>query len=278
MQIDFKRVLAAGGIVVMVGLGAACGRAWTSWQIGKQVTALQNAAAKLEQTIELKEGLYAKSVVELEDALGALDAKDKQVKDLLAQVKKGKEAVVSSTALVLRWKKALTGAATARQTRVPRAATAERLVAAACEGRARVDFKKDFSSVIVEGYTLTDPAEAYVTLTGRPLKLNLALTQRPDRSWRTYATSSDSNTQVEIGSVAVNPLVFQPKWYERLGVVAGVGAGPGVPVSATGLLGLTYDLIEGTSIGPFVSLGYGGGTFVQTYGVLFTSRPFKKRR
>lgn len=242
-------------LIAIIVLGVS---ALKSHSLQKRIVDLQNENAKLAPTIEENKGLFARLAQQSNDVKGQLDLKDQQMKELSDQLKSAKENLGSAVALALKWKHDYEATATAAQTVVPPTSTggSERL---------RVDFNKDFGSIIVGGYTLTNPAEAYLKVTqGVPLRVAIAISQDGARAWHAYATSSDENIGIDITLASVNPWISDPKWYEKIGVSAAVAVSP-----LEGLLagaGLTYKFNKveiGPSIfadvGPHSTLFYGAG-------------------
>lgn len=247
---------------------------WASvgkWQTDKELVRLRNESASKDQTIEVQKGLYTKLTLESGNLKSLLDTKDQQIKDLVAQVKQGKEDLLAANQLVIRWKKAYEGAANAHQDPVPPVTPGQ-------PGRDRVTFDKDFGMIGVKGYTLTNPPEAWVSVNQlRPLKITVAISQDKSMQWHTYATSSDENTAVDIALTAVNPYILEPKWYEKIQLGASLAGGTGTGGFGV-LLGVdaTYKISK-FDVGPavFVSLG-AGTTITPFFGAKFNWRPFER--
>lgn len=263
-------VLKYGFIAALVILlAAAIFMAVTKHSYDQQLAKLRNEVAGRDQTIEVQKGVFTKLSLETEGLKGVLNERDQEVKDLLAQVKRNKEEVLTANQLVLRWKKAYEGAVAAHQTEEPPATP---------EGpsRKKVEFKKDWGTIAVSGYTLTDPAEAFVKVEQlRALALTLILSQDANLAWHAYVTSNDQNTSVDISVSAVNPHVLEPRWYEKIGVQAVLAGGQAS--GGFGLLagiGATYR-IKQFDLGPmvFVSIGTGLGIYG---GATLNWRPFER--
>lgn len=234
-----------------------------------QLLALQNQIAERDRTIEVQKGLYEKLAVQTKDVKGTLDQKDVQVRELEDQVKKQKQDLLDASAVIVQWKKAYEGLANATQTNVPSTTQVA--------SREKVDFHEDFGYIKVDGWTITNPPQAWVRLTqGRPLRLTLALAQDEAHAWHTYVTSSEQNMQVDVQVSSVNPYLFQPKWYENIGVDIDLGAGTNQ--SGLGALfgaGLSYRFMQ-FSLGPHVWLGL-NDRVDRYYGVTFEWRPFQRK-
>jgi phage-related baseplate assembly protein len=196
----------------------------------KTIAELHNQAAKSAATVEEQKGLYTKLTVQSDNLKALLDISDLKTKLLIEQINKDKADILMATTAVAKWKSAYEGVANAHQTvEPPKNGTGP--------SREKVTFDKDFGYIGVNGYTLTNPAEAWVHVQqNRPLRFTLALAQTKDKAWKTYVTSSEENISLDVKVSAVNPYVLEPKWYEFLefnaqlgaggdGVLAGIGAG-----------------------------------------------------
>lgn len=255
--------------VVVMGLGAA----WYKHAYDKRITQLQNEMAAKDKTIEVQKGLYTKLTIQSENVKSFLDQKDQQVKALEEQIKKQKQDLLSASTVVASWKKAYEGLAKATQTEVPPDPAKPELGG---KTRQKVDFHQDFGYIGVDGWTLTNPAQAWVRVKqNRPLKLTLAISQDKDKVWHTYATSSEENVGVDIQVTAVNPFLLRPKWYEKIGVAIDLGMGTNRGgLGALVGVGLNYQIKQFT-IGPHVWLGI-NDIVDKYYGVAFQWRPFQR--
>lgn len=256
--------------LVVMGLGAA----WYKHSYDKQITQLQNEMAEKDKTIEVQKGLYTKLTVQSEDIKGVLDQKDQQVKELLNQISKQKQDLLNASTVVASWKKAYEGLAKATQTDVPPDPT--KPAVAGAKPREKVDFHQDFGYIGVDGWTLTNPPQAWVRVKqNRPLKLTLAISQDKDKAWHTYATSSEENVGVDIQVTAVNPLLLQPHWYEKIGIAIDLGMGTNRGgLGALAGIGLNYQIKQFT-VGPHIWLGI-NDVVDKYYGLTFEWRPFQR--
>ncbi len=253
-------------LLVMIGLGA-----FDRWQNQKEMQRLRNEAASKDQTLEVQKGLYTKLTLESDDLRKLLKSKDEQVQALLAQVKKDKEELLAANQLVVTWKgayEALFDATQIHEDPPPDQPDAP--------GRDRVTFMKDWGAIVVSGYTLTNPPEAFLSVKqGRPWKITVAISQDANKQWHTYATSSEENMQVDIALTAVNPYLLEDKWYERIQLEATLAGGSGT--TGFGLLaGVGASIKVGKfNVGPAVFVSLGGS--IQGYvGGTFGWRPFER--
>lgn len=210
-------------LIVLITIGA----------IGKnmhdrEVTDLQNKLATNSQTIEVQKGEYARLAQESNDLSKLLNAKDEQLKALKTEVKKGNEDLLSINTLMLTWKHAYEITLIGTQTDVPPITLPGTTPDPTLTPRKKVAFEKDFGFLALKGHTLTDPPEAYVKIwQPRPLRLSVIVSQLPDGSWKSRATSSEDNFAIDIALAAVNPRVLEPKWYENIGLSVDLGAATG---------------------------------------------------
>lgn len=270
MTIANKLLLALVGFLILCLGGGAIYVAVLQHQYSKKIIDLQNAVAQRDKTIEIKDGLYHRLAVQTEDLKNLLGTRDKQVLDLQSELKKRKEELLTTATVVLGLKKEITQLKEGTQTEVP--------VENGKPARTKVDFHHDFGTVKVDGWTMTNPPQSWVRLgPGKPLRVNVSVSQDKDKAWHAYATSDDPNVGVDIALAGVNPQVLAPKWYEGFGIEIGLGAGTNQSgVGALVALGITYKLKQFT-FGPMVWLGI-NQVVDKYYGLSFTWRPFEKVR
>lgn len=236
-----KLVIFCATILVIVCLMAAL--VWTHELHQRELTRLRNEVANRDSTIEVQKGVFSRRSLEIGDLKTALDSKDTQIVGLLAEIKKGHEALLTANQLALKWREAYQAVGKGTQVEVIGEGAS----------RKRVDFAKGFGTIAVSGWTLTDPPEYSLKVEQtKPLILTLALSQDTTGAWHSYVTSDDSNTIADIKVSAVSPYVLEPRWYQRLrlhGFVAGGLNEPGFGIIAGG--GVSYELGR-YEIGPMV--------------------------
>lgn len=231
---------------------------------------LQNQIAERDRTVEVQKQVYSKLAVETDGLKKLLDTKDEQLKLLLGELKDRKAEILTVTSMAVAWKKAYEGAAEASQSEED-PPDLPQVPGEIPKPRARVDFNKDFGAIVVSGHTVTNPAEAYVKVSqGKPLKISLVVSEEPDGSWRTYATSSDENIAVDIGLTAVNPKIVQEQWYEKISFNGQIAAGP---AGFLGGVGAAYQISQ-FSVGPNVYATSSG----VLYGVQLGWHPFWRQK
>lgn len=185
-----------------------------------EIAALHTKLSIQYDTIEIHKNLYRKSSVELENLDSLLksmekeSARDKQAIDKLREeIKKRDEKIASVNRVALTWKKRYEDFVDARQDEVD----------GPDNKRIKVSFEKNFGYIGVEGWTLTDPPEAWVSIfQNRPLKLTLAMTQNKDGNWTTVVASSEDNINVDVEISAVNSYIARKKWYEKISLDLGL--------------------------------------------------------
>jgi hypothetical protein len=227
------------------------------------IAKLMNDVAIRDVTIEVQKGVFTKLTQQLDDVKIAIDQSTTEGKALTAELKKNKAELLAVTnALIQLREQVAKGQGT--QTDVPGTKPGD-------PTRKKVTFGQDFGYARVDGFTLTDPPEYELKLGqgSKPLKLELAIAQQKDKSWRTYVTSSDPNVGIDIGVTAVNPYILESSWYEKIKVHADLGVGNGV----LGGVGAAYQFGQ-FDVGPSIwgVTMSGGGVF---YGINFSWAPFK---
>lgn len=233
----------------------------------KQVISWQNQAALASKTVEDQKGLFERQALNTKSVQAALDSKDPLIRELQDQLKKTGEQLDNATTVAISLRRALAGVATATQSPVvPQAGSPPSAV-----DRLRVDFQKDFGWLRASGYTLTNPAEAYVTISqGHPLKVTVALAQDKQGVMHAYVTSSEADLQADVLVSAFNPSIRDIRWFERLSASVSLGFGDGLLVGA----GASLDVGRFT-VGPSVWLGI-NSQVSKFYGASLVWRPFSR--
>jgi len=241
----------------------------------RSIVNLQNQTASLQQTIEIKNGLFEKQALVTASVKDELDSTNAQNQALLAQLKKTGQQLADETSLNITLKSQLTSSVTATQTTVSPTSTGATLT----NSRIRVDFTHDFGIYSVKGYTLTNPPEGQVTLTQtQPLKLSVVVAKDKNGVFETYVTSSDNSVNVNIATSAYDSEINAPHWYEKIGVQGSFGIGS--TSNGAGILagiGPTFDFgsKQQFTAGPLVWFDI--TTNVSKYfGASFIWRPFTK--
>jgi len=227
---------------------------------GSQIVSLQESLVSKDKTIEEQKGVYAKLAADSANISALLDKQDLQIKELQRQVSQSGEKLLAANSVTIGFQRKIDADAKAKQTDIKSSGKLADFIPIPAHKRERVDFSRDFGFVGVDGYTITDPAEAHLSLVpGKPLKVSLVISEQRDGSWKTYATSSDNDVSVDIGLSAVNRNVLAPPWYTNLGFRAELGGG-----YYGALVGLGVDYTIGQ-----VELGPSAWTTVQSNGAHF---------
>jgi hypothetical protein len=224
---------------------------------------LQNEIVSRDKTIEVQKDLYRNSSLRVGNLESLLAENNVHEKLLLAEINKRDEQIAEITKLVVFWKKKYESVIDATQSDVP--GTSQTV-------RKRVDFNKDFGYIGIKGFTMTDPAYAYVSIQqNRPLRLVLALSQDKDMKWHANVSSSEEDIGVNIEVSAVSKYIVMRKWYEKISIIGEVGA------SSSGALfgvGVKYQLGK-FSLGPSVWSVVADRTFT-FFGGSLEWRPFER--
>lgn len=246
-------VLLAGFIV-----GRGCGQR----QSEKDLAEANQRLASAEQTIKLKDGLFAEKLNEMRDLQTILEGQTTDLKNLREQLQKSREQLLTVQQIAVQWKKKYEDYVAAHQSEEP-----------GPDGtvRKRVDFAGDLGPFHAEGHTLTDPPEAFLSiLQTRALHLAIAVAQGKDGKWNTYVSSDDPDVDVDIQLAGVDPYVLSPSWKERLRIdIQALPFGEG----AIGY-GVSYDF-QRWSLGLGCSSSFGSNSAGTSCGLTFGFRPFK---
>lgn len=232
------------GIIILIGA--------TMYRCGgrsrdDEIDSLAVKVAQSEKTVEVKQGLYATSLVQMDDAKRLLSQRDSLVTELRKQLDETHAKVLTTERIVVKWKEPMKASVEATETAVAASAPDRPL-------RRRVDFRHDFGPFLVSGYTLTDPAEGFVSLDqGRPLALVLTVARNRDGTWASYVSSSEKDMAIDVTLGAVDPGILKPSWYQRIWVTSDV---VGYPSLAAGI-GMEYRG-ERISFGPQCQFWNGG--------------------
>ena len=238
----------------------------------KKIAELYNDLAKEKDTVEVQKNLYKKATMQIEDMdqlikslKGENDTDKKALVALRAEIKKLNEELLTANRLIIKWKKAYEAEAAAHQSTDTGTDPDDQ-----SDDRIRIDFDHDFGYIGVNGYTLTNPAYAWVSVKqNKPLYLTVAVTQSKDKSWSTYVTSSEENLQVDVILSAVNPYIFNKKWYEKISLDVSIDFASSLDAYA----GVSYPF------GPITMSGgiWGNQDDVSPYlGMSYSWKPFER--
>jgi hypothetical protein len=270
--------------VLIIVIIATCAGifSYRHWEDQKTILDLQNQNASLQQTVQIKDGLFEKQVLQTNSVKNDLDASNAQNQALQDQLKKTGQQLADETSLNLTLKNAYTVAVTASQTVIPNPSSSPTTTTGVtlASSRIRVDFSQNFGLYSVKGYTLTSPPEGQITLTQtQPLKLTVAMSKDSSGVYHTYVTSSDQNMNINIESSAIDTSVQEPHWYEKVGFQASFGVG--TTNTGSGVLagiGPTLDLgsKQQFTVGPSFWIDV-TNSVSKYYGATFLWRPFVQR-
>lgn len=272
MQVTFKQSLIVAGVFLAVLLAVAVAFTLSKQGYEKQIVQLQNEVAVRDKTLEVKEGVYQKLVIQSNDLSSLLNNKDGEIQRLNDQLSKQGSQILTANTLIVQLKKDLQ--------------SSSHVVVQPTDPKypgmihAKLDSKNDFDPFLVTGDVLTDcsveqsqSTKATLKLSQtRPLKLSVVVSQDKDGTWRSSTTSSADNFQIDIALAGVNPYLLEEKWYEKFSfsMEAGVGTNPGLLFGG----GINYEIGK-FEVGPRVwgVLDHGASPY---FGATLSWHPFKK--
>ena len=263
VKVNYLKYVAIALFVVILALLTYGGI--TKWTYDRTITQLQNDIATRDQTIETHAGVYEKLALETSSLKALLDQKSTEVASLTKDLDARGEDLLTANNLVLHWKQKYEATGDGGQV-IVHGDPGE-------PDRIKVDFTKDFGYIQVDGFTMTSPPEYWVSVTNkRPLKLTLVVGQLKNGSWKADVTSSEDNVGVDIAVAAVNPSIFDERWYEKIGIDLDLGAGG---TGFLGAVGAKYEFGK-FELGPKVWLNVGGSGVNTFYGGAITWHPFHR--
>lgn len=209
------RYLKIAGVVIciaaVIAVGYFIGRNTKKTEMAFLVTQL----AQNEKTAEIDKNLYATKVIEAANLDVLLNIKSAEVILLKKQIDDSKADLLTTQQISLKWKKSYESALAANQETIPPTATTPE--------RKKITFSGVLGPIEATGYTITDPAEAFISLKQKnPLILTVAVARNIDGTWSTYVTSSDDNIQADVKLAGVDTGAIAPKWRQRIWLTSGV--------------------------------------------------------
>lgn len=274
MKVEISNLMLKVGLAAMAALliVAMIFGGIKKYSYDKQLLEMSNTIAARDKTLEISNGMYDKLAIQNRDLESFLTSKDKETVALKVMLEKTKQDLLTANKLVVSWKKAYAGAVAATQTTLPPTTVGG-------EPRVQVKFAKDWGYVGVEGWTKTNPAESWVSIKqNRPLKIALVVSQDSNKTWHSFATSSEENLGVDIELSAVNPWLTATKWYERVALTTFVGIGKdlGNTGNLTGIFGVGATVaVNQFDFGPFVAFHI-GDTADPLVGLQFGWHPWQR--
>lgn len=271
LNITLKGALISAGILLAVVVALAVAFTLNRRSYESRIVDLQNQVAARDKTVEIATGLYQKKTLQAQDLQKLLDKKDTQVKELQQQLDKTGAQLLTVSSLNIQLKNQIAkGQATVVVTPPQNSSGKSTFAVSRKEdfGPFEVNCKMNGTEPVTPGLvgseiSLTQP---------RLFKLNVVVSQDKDGTWRTTATSSDETFKIDIDLAAVNPLLLEPRWYEKIGLntEVGIGTDPGLLVG----LGATYE-VGHFEVGPkvWVTIDRGVSPF---FGASFGWHPFAK--
>lgn len=207
-------------------------------------------------------------------------------KELQKVIKAKKEEILAISDLALQWKNKYFQIKDAKQSVVDSAGSQPASISTECAAclaslRLKVDFEQVKDGLRVSGYTLSNPAEAYVNLEWiDTLKLQLVLTRGEEGSYRVYIESKNNDVVPVNLTLRVDPSILQKRWYEKINFTASGAFGNSVigAINWGGMasLGVGYLITHNVNIGLNVSVVYASNLYM-FYGVGVTWYPFLRK-
>jgi len=240
----------------------------------KTKTELNNAVSQYEGMIKEKDGLYSsQSVVikDLEDSLNSLAKESNKI------IQNRNEKIESITSVSLAWKDKYFAIKNATSTVIPvdpNTPTTPDCNQCFLTNRIKVEFEKELDFLSVQGFTLSNPAYAELTVRWtKPLALNLVLTRRGGR-YRVYLDSNNNGVEISELKLSMDEDSFSKRWFEKI-----LFGGDLMSSQNSVLFGFnfSYDLYTNLFIGPKVVFLFDGINNRKFYGFNIGYYPFLER-
>jgi hypothetical protein len=229
---------------------------------------LNNEIAKLEGVVKETETAYSRRALEVRD----LEIKNK---DLSVKIKDRDEKITALGEAVLKWKgKYFKIKGTQSVVDSDGNETSLDLECRECliGKRFIVGFDETKDHWRVWGNTITNPPEAEINISwASGLRLSFILTRNEDDTFRLYLDSDSPDLVPAELELAIDPSVFEKKWYEKIGVGLDIGVGEGVYSAVQ----LHYDIFDDLFVGPKLIWTYDGNKLRKLYGATFGWYPFR---
>ena len=229
----------------------------------------QNEIARISKVVQEKENLWSRLSQQKDDLIGELRHNNA---DLANQIENQGATIVSLSETVAKFSsiRVIVGRENVSQNPVEP-------VEPGGEQRTRVDFHEQVDPVSVEGFTLTNPPEAEVTVGfTRPLKLRTVITQEENGSWRTYVEGDWPNLTIEQIETTVNPRAERNMDFVE-NIVIGGNLHTSVELNdVTGGVFALYSFKKSFAVGPSVNVGLVDGDSAFLVGAQFQWNPWRR--
>lgn len=211
-SIDWAKVIMAVVIVALGFFGLASFMRANSEE-NKRIES-QNRIAQMSKVIQEKENLWSRLSQQQEDVIGILRRDNEGLAD---QIEKQGDTILALSETVVKMKSVRVVVRHENITQDPVEPTEP-----GGDERLRVSFHENVDPISVEGFTLTNPPEAEVTVGfTRPLKLRTVITQQQDGAWRTYVEGDWPNLDIQQIETVVNPRAAHQRSFVENIVVGG---------------------------------------------------------
>jgi hypothetical protein len=229
----------------------------------------QNETARISTVIQEKEDLWSRLSQQKDDLASVLRQSNS---DLASRLEDQGAAIVSLSETIANFKPVRVIVRTENVSQDPVDPTEP-----GGEQRIRVSFHEEVDPIRVEGFTLSNPPEAEVTVGfTRPLKLRTVITQERNGAWRTYVQGDWPNLTIEQIETVVNPQAARSRSVVENIIVGGNLHTSWQLDSAVGEVFALYSFKDSFAAGPSVGVGIINGESDLLLGAQFQWHPWRR--
>lgn len=225
IEVNLKTVLVTAGVMLVAATILVLYFTGVRKSYEGRIIDLQNQVAARDKTIEVKEGVYQKLALQTRDLQMYLGSQTAELAGLRDTLERQKASILAANTIIAKLRKDLDAKQTVVVVTDPNKPgvkgvnidTGNQMDPFQVLGKVMVDCDSDKATVELHLKQCT------------PVSFSVVVSQDKDGTWRTSATSSHPNFEVDISLAAVNPYMLESRWYEKigLGVDLGVGTAPG---------------------------------------------------
>lgn len=268
---ELEKWLIAVGLILLAAFGIVFVLGMKKHAYEARIVELQNQVAERDQTIEVKEGVYQKLALQTKDLNSLLGEKDAELKALKDQLDSQGAKLLSATKLVVQLREDLKYKEEHPNVVHPPTDNSPMWEETAVNSNDQWDPFRITGKVVFYPQSHASLVELELKQY-KPLSISVVLSQDSDGTWRTSSTSSAKNFVVDIQLAAVNPYMLEPRWFEKISLMAdvGIGTNPGFMAG----VGAAYE-IGRFEVGPKVWAVFDRGASLYA-GATLIWHPFKK--
>lgn len=223
----------------------------------------QNEIARMSDVIEERNGVWSRLSQQQDDIINRLRDQNSGLADLIEQ---RNEQILTLSETVARIRDVHVVVRPRNITQTP-----------VGDDRIRVDFHEEVDPIRVEGFTLTNPGEADLTVGfTRPLRLTTTVTQAEDGSWKTYVEGDWPNLEIEQIDSVVNPQPIRERTFVENLIVGGDLATSFQFDSIFADVYMMYEFNESLAVGPSIGAAVIGDQARATIGLKFQWAPWRQ--